>query len=76
MKTYKSILPAVLLSSFLFFSCNNDKTDSSSTELDSTSTNPTNDAADYHPDQTQEIPRTDSSNIIGTDSIGDSTKNQ
>lgn len=64
---------SVLLSCFFLLSCNgNNKEGGDNPVLDSTSTNPTKNAEDYHPDQTQEIPRTDSSNIIGTDSVGGS----
>jgi hypothetical protein len=78
MKTYRSIFAAILISSFFIYSCNNNKAGGDNPTLDSTSTNPTKNAEDYHPDQTQEIPRTDSSNIIGTDSVGasDTTKKQ
>jgi hypothetical protein len=70
MKLYKSIFP-FLMSCFLCFSCNsNNTTASDSSATDTTSTNPTGNAEDYHPDQRQEIPATDSSNVIGTDSIG------
>lgn len=36
---------------------------------DTTMSNPTTNALDYHPDQRQQIPRPDSSNISGTDTI-------
>ena len=70
MKVFKIIFP-FFLSCFLCFSCNNDtKTAGDDIATDTTSTNPTESAEDYHPDQRQKIPVTDSSNIIGTDSIG------
>ena len=53
--------------------CNNmneDSNDSSSPGVnDTTSTNPTDNALDHHPDQRQKIPVTDSSNTIGTDTV-------
>ena len=51
---------------------NNTKQTSSSAVNDTTSNNPATDAMDYHPDQRQEIPISDSSNVIGTDTIGGS----
>ena len=39
---------------------------------DTTSADPTTNSLDYHPDQRQEIPSTDSSNTIGTDTINSS----
>lgn len=72
MKNYKLILP-LMLSSFFIFSCNNgSSTAGTSPAMDSTSTNPTTNASDYHPDQRQEIPVTDSSNTIGTDTLNSS----
>jgi len=67
MKPHKSIF-AFLLACSLCFGCNNDKTGGNSV-VDTTSTNPTSNAEDYHPDQSQEIPATDSSNVIGTDTV-------
>jgi len=70
MKLHKSIFP-LLMSSVLCFGCNsNNTTATNSSATDTTSTNPTGNAEDYHPDQRQEIPATDSSNVIGTDTIG------
>ncbi len=74
MKILKTILPFVL-GSFLVFSCNNNavnKTGNEDAVNDTTSTNPTTNSLDYHPDQRQEIPSTDSSNTIGTDKINSS----
>lgn len=54
-------------------SCNNGNSSQSQTPgSDTTSTNPTTNASDYHPDQRQEIPVTDSSNTIGTDTLNSS----
>jgi hypothetical protein len=62
------ILP-FLFSSLLFFSCNNNSSETQNSVVDTTSTDPTTNASDYHPDQRQHIPITDSSNTIGTDTI-------
>jgi hypothetical protein len=52
---------------------NNNKTESTSPGVnDTTSTNPTTDALDYHPDQRQHIPPADSSNTVGTDTMNSS----
>lgn len=62
--------------SILIFSCNNGSSSSNAQQspgLDTTSTNPTSNAQDYHPDQRQTIPVTDSSNVVGTDTINSST---
>lgn len=69
MKSIKIL--SLLFSGLLFFSCNNNnnKTETQNPAMDTTSTNPTTNASDYHPDQRQEIPVTDSSNIIGTDTV-------
>jgi len=77
MKPHRSIFP-FLLGCFLWFSCNNSTTTGDNSAVDTTSTNPTSNAEDYHPDQRQEIPATDSSNVIGTDTIAtkDTTKKQ
>ena len=69
MKAYTFLFLA-LSASFFGSGCNSNREGDVNPTLDSTSSNPTTDALDYHPDQTQEIPRTDSSNIIGTDSVG------
>ncbi len=63
-----------MLSSFLIFSCNNNKnkTPNQNPVADTTSTNPTTNSLDYHPDQRQHIPSSDSSNTIGTDTINSS----
>jgi hypothetical protein len=70
MKMVKPIIP-VLLSSFFIFSCNNNNNNSADQTpvTDTTSTDPTTNSLDYHPDQRQEIPASDSSNTIGTDTI-------
>ncbi len=70
MKKY-TLLFSFVLSAFFIFGCNNNKTESQSSTMD-TSTNPTNNSLDYHPDQRQEIPVTDSSNTIGTDTLNSS----
>ena len=73
MKNSKLILP-LMFSAFLMFSCNNgNSTAGTSPAMDSSSTNPTSNASDYHPDQRQEIPVTDSSNTIGTDTLNSSS---
>ena len=51
---------------------NNSADGSSPGTNDTTSTNPTTNAEDYHPDQRQHIPTSDSSNTIGTDTINSS----
>jgi len=72
---YKLTLP-ILLSSFLIFSCNNKNSNKNAGNqnptTDTTSTNPTTNSLDYHPDQRQEIPSTDSSNTVGTDTVNSS----
>ncbi len=68
MKTYKKIFP-ILFSGFLILSCNNNKTENQNSTMDTTSTNPTSNSLDYKPDQSQEIPTSDSSNVIGTDTL-------
>ena len=73
MKTYKLVF-TLMFSSLIMFSCNSgSSTAGTSPAMDSTSTNPTTNASDYHPDQRQEIPVTDSSNTIGTDTLNSST---
>ena len=69
MKLPKFIFP-FLLSCLVWSACNNGNTATDTSATDTTSTNPTGNAEDYHPDQRQEIPATDSSNVIGTDTIG------
>ena len=51
--------------------CNSNSTEQTSSAAvnDTTSNNPASDAMDYHADQRQEIPISDSSNVIGTDTI-------
>lgn len=53
--------------------CNNindDATEGTSPGVnDTTMTNPTDNSLDYHPDQRQHIPATDSSNTVGTDTV-------
>ena len=72
---YKLTLP-ILLSSFFTLSCNNNNDNKNAGNqnptTDTTSTNPTTNSLDYHPDQRQEIPSTDSSNTIGTDTLNSS----
>ena len=68
MKLPKSI-PTILFAGFMLFSCNNNKAAGENPVSDTTGTNTTSNAEDYHPDQRQEIPVTDSSNVVGTDSI-------
>ena len=69
MKLPKSLL-SILFAGFMLFSCNNNKAGGENPVSDTTGANTTSNAEDYHPDQRQEIPTTDSSNIVGTDSIG------
>lgn len=54
--------------------CNNNNANESTSPgvNDTTSNNPTTDALDYHPDQRQQIPSPDSSNVSGTDTISGS----
>ena len=71
MKEAKFVMP-VVLSVICLSACNNNNTTTEGTSPgvnDTTSTNPTSNAEDYHPDQRQHIPATDSSNTIGTDTI-------
>ncbi|HYK46443.1 MAG TPA: hypothetical protein VEV83_14795 [Parafilimonas sp.] len=68
MKLPTLILPYVL-SCLVYCGCNNNTSTSDSAATDTTSTNPTENAEDYHPDQRQHIPATDSSNVVGTDTI-------
>ena len=69
MKLHTLILP-FLLSCLVYAGCNNNNTTTDTSATDTTSTNPTENAEDYHPDQRQSIPATDSSNVVGTDTIG------
>ena len=65
----------LLISSFFIFSCNNNSNENAGNQnpvTDTTSTDPTTNSLDYHPDQRQEIPSADSSNTIGTDTINSS----
>lgn len=71
MKTNTLMFP-LLLSGLIFFSCNSNKTENQNSTMDTTSTDPTTNSLDYHPDQRQEIPITDSSNTIGTDTLNSS----
>jgi len=68
MKLQTLILP-FLLSCLAYSGCNNNTSSADSSAIDTTSTNPTENAEDYHPDQRQHIPATDSSNVVGTDTI-------
>ena len=57
--------------------CNNSNDNASNNNSspgvnDTTATDPTTDAMDYHNDQRQRIPVTDSSNTVGTDTINGS----
>lgn len=56
--------------------CNNNSNDKNAGTSpgvnDTTLNNPTTDATDYHPDESQHIPKSDSSNTIGTDTINSS----
>lgn len=73
MKSIKILLPALSLN--FFMACGNSSNTEGSASPgvnDTTSTNPTTNASDYHPDQRQEIPNPDSSNTIGTDTINSS----
>lgn len=69
------LLPASL-SFMLLMACNNNNNTSNEGTSpgvnDTTSSNPTTDAMDYHADQSQHIPLPDSSNTIGTDTISSS----
>lgn len=69
MKLIRFALP-FLASGMLITACGN-KTDTTTgtSVTDTTLTDPTNNAMDYHPDQRQQIPLPDSSNTIGTDTI-------
>ena len=74
MKTIKHIAPFIFTLG-LMTACNKHKNTNNGTSPgvnDTTSTNPTTNASDYHPDQRQTIPATDSSNTIGTDTINSS----
>src|SRR5215471_12672242 len=74
MKTIKRFVPFAFTLG-LMIACSNHKNVNTGTSPgvnDSTSTNPTTNATDYHPDQRQHIPATDSSNTIGTDTINSS----
>jgi len=68
MKLQTFILP-FLLSCLVYYGCNNNTSTSDSSATDTTSTNATENAEDYHPDQRQHIPATDSSNVVGTDTM-------
>jgi len=76
MKALKFLLPT-FLNLFFMISCNDNNSDNAAEGTspgvnDTTTTNPTDDAMDYHPDQRQQIPTTDSSNTIGTDTTSGS----
>ena len=71
MKTYNPAL-SFLLIIFFAYSCNNNNSTQTQNPATDTSTNPTSNSLDYHPDQRQEIPVTDSSNTIGTDTLNSS----
>jgi hypothetical protein len=66
---------ATIISIAMMSACDNSNNKAEGTSPgvnDTTSTNPTTDALDYHPDQRQHVPATDSSNTIGTDTINSS----
>src|ERR1044071_9154680 len=69
MNIYRPIIIPLLIAVMLF-GCNSNKAGSDNPTTDTAGTNPTNSAQDYHPDQRQSVPTPDSSNIVGTDSIG------
>ena len=75
MKTTRKFVPFILALG-LMIACNNDsKSTNNATSpgvSDTTSTNPTSNASDYQPDESQHIPATDSSNTVGTDTINSS----
>jgi len=72
MKAIKILIPS-LVSIGLMIACNNNSNNAAESGSpvvnDTTSNNPTSDATDYHPDERQHIPTTDSSNTVGTDTI-------
>lgn len=72
MKAIKILMP-LLLSLCFIAACNNNNTNSGTSPMvNDTTSNPTSDAMDYHPDQRQTLPVSDSSNTIGTDTISGS----
>ena len=75
MNIIKILIPSLLSATFMI-ACNNNhnnKAEPASVDVnDTTTTNPTTNALDYNPDQRQTIPRSDSSNTIGTDTINGS----
>jgi hypothetical protein len=77
MKAVKFLL-ASFFSVWMITACNNStgKTGSALDATDTSSSNPSSDAMDYHPDQRQVIPTPDSSNTIGTDTINGSETTQ
>jgi hypothetical protein len=69
MKAVKFLL-ASFFSVWMITACNNSIGKTSALDsTDTSSSNPSSDAMDYHPDQRQVIPTPDSSNTIGTDTI-------
>ena len=70
MKSIKILIPSLLCITFMI-ACESNNTEQTSSAAigDTTSNNPASDAMDYHADQRQEIPISDSSNVIGTDTI-------
>jgi hypothetical protein len=74
MNAIKILIPSFLSISFMI-ACNNNNDKNTGTSPgvnDTTSNNPTTNATDYHPDERQHIPATDSSNTVGTDTINSS----
>ena len=74
MKRIKILVPS-LLSLSVLIACNNknSSTEKGSPVNDTSLTNPASNAEDYHPDERQHIPTPDSSNVVGTDTIKDSS---
>lgn len=71
MNTLKMIFSFLLIASLA--ACGSKKTQTQNPVMDTTSTNPTSNSQDYHPDQRQTIPSPDSSNVVGADTINAST---
>ncbi|MEP6465859.1 MAG: hypothetical protein ABJB05_06120 [Parafilimonas sp.] len=72
MNAIKVLIPS-LLSVCCIVACNNKKAEPASVGVaDTTLGNPTTNALDYNPDQRQTIPKSDSSNTVGTDTINSS----
>jgi hypothetical protein len=69
MKLIRFALPFLISSLFITACSNRTNTTTNTGVNDTTMSDPTNNALDYHPDQRQNIPLPDSSNTIGTDTI-------